>query len=105
MQFQQIETTLLVTIPNEHLDSSNARPCVEIIHKLPRTNVEYIVIDMPEVVFMDSMGLGVLLSLYKHYNAQGKDPVPLYLRDVRPEIEALIATFRLSHIFPRGVFG
>lgn len=87
-----LELVVLVT----RLDAASAREFKEECAKAwtPRTNA--VIADLSKLEFIDSSGVGALLSLYKRL----PPPNPsVKLRGVQPPVQAVIELLRLHRIF------
>lgn len=84
----------ILTLEIDHLDALNSE---ELKKKLinQTEGTEKIVINMDLVEFVDSSGLGVILTLYRHINEQGGTMV---LACVTDTVKVLFKLVRLSHI-------
>lgn len=82
---EQIGDTTVVTLPGDHLDASNSKafkinlqPIVE--------SATHLVIDLHNVQFIDSSGLGSILSCRRQLREKGGD---LKLSQVTPQVKVL----------------
>ena len=84
----------ILTLEIEHLDALNS----EQIKKQMINHVdgaEKIVLNMNMVGFVDSSGLGVILTLYRHVNEHSGSMVIACVKDT---VKVLFKLVRLSHI-------
>ena len=85
----------IVIIPSEHLDASNAkkfqRDMVPIFQKDAK-----VIFDVSQVRFVDSSGLGALLSCLRQLHAVGGD---LKLHGLAKPVRALFELVRMHRIF------
>lgn len=63
----------------------------------PNFYPKQIIIDFHQTTFMDSSGLGALVSNYKYAQAQG---ITLILRNVTPQVMAVLKLTGLDQVFP-----
>ena len=61
-----------------------------------KPDISRVVLDLSTIEFMDSSGVGALLSVQKRLSAQGE---PLTLQGARPAIVAVIELLRLQRVF------
>lgn len=97
MQFQseQVDGVLIVAMPNIDIDAGNADefkksicPLVEGYHR--------VVIDLGGIGFMDSAGLGAILSVFKKVRAEGGR---FLVYGLRPEVQSLFDLVRMQRLF------
>ncbi|MDX2109494.1 MAG: STAS domain-containing protein [Verrucomicrobiota bacterium] len=92
--------SLLLSIDSKVLDISNAHELRAAIKHLPAGPFTKIVIDFSDVEFLDSSGLGVLLTLYKQYPADGAKQRPaIIIQNSRLEVANVFHLFRLTRVF------
>ncbi len=96
-----VGTTLYVGLCGE-LDERSA---VYVRNKLDETfaasNMRKVVIEMSELKFMDSTGIGVLLGRYKKLSAAG---VPIYIANPTKTIDKILTLSGLYGIMPKIEF-
>lgn len=96
-----VDTTLYVGLSGE-LDESSA---VYIRNKLDdlfaKTKMKKVVIEMSELIFMDSTGIGVLLGRYKKLKAQG---IPIYIANPAKSIDKILTLSGIYGIMPKVDF-
>ena len=63
----------------------------------PNSHLKQIIIDFHLTTFMDSSGLGALVSNFKHAQSQG---ITLTLRNVTPQVMAVLKLTGLDQVFP-----
>jgi anti-sigma B factor antagonist len=84
----------VLTLETEHLDALNS----EEIKKLMIDNVdgaEKVVLNMDSITFVDSSGLGVILTVFRHVkDSEGK----LVISCVKDSVKVLFKLVRLSHM-------
>jgi len=85
-----------IVVRGDHLDASNADSFkAQTIPELGAT--PNIVLDLRELRFVDSSGMGVLLSCLRHVQGQGGD---LRLCGLTPQVQMLFELVRMHRIFP-----
>lgn len=88
--------TLHLTVKVPRLDAAAAREFKIECAAVWRPSVERLIIDLAAVDFLDSSGIGALLSVHKRLPAE-KPGVKLV--NVRPPVQAVIELLRLHRIF------
>jgi anti-sigma B factor antagonist len=78
------------------LDASSARDIKEKVGSLSRENRVNLVIDMAGVDFIDSSGLGSLISALRTVNKLGGD---IKISALQDQVRAVFELTRLHHIF------
>jgi anti-sigma B factor antagonist len=86
------ENTLEVTLSVEALDASNATDIKAEFKELKLNGRERAVVDIGQVNFIDSSGIGALLSFYKQVNQK------LTLRNPTPTVLSVLELLRLHRI-------
>lgn len=89
------EGVTIVKIPVERLDASNSKQFKKEMEPVLRAN-NRIVLDLTAVRFMDSSGLGAVLSSLRTATAAGGD---LKLCSMRDSVRALYELVRMHRIF------
>ena len=90
------DRTLSLTVHAPRLDAANARDFKKMCDEAWRPEVERLTIDLSEVDFLDSSGVGALLSFYKKLPA---DKPSVKLLHVQPAVQTVIELLRLHRIF------
>ena len=92
---EKVGDVTVVVLPGEQLDASNAKEFKRDIAPLlePRGKV---VFDLAELRFVDSSGLGAILSSLRQLNASGGD---LRLCGMTKPVRALFELVRMNRIF------
>jgi anti-sigma B factor antagonist len=85
----------IVVIPGKTLDSANSRVFKEQIAPVVAAN-QKLVFDLSELSFVDSSGLGAILSSLRQANAHGGD---LKLCGLSKPVRALFELVRMHRIF------
>jgi anti-sigma B factor antagonist len=97
MQFtvEEMEDVKIVTIADDYLDSSNAQQFRSAVQPVLATCAK-VVFDLSNLRFVDSSGIGVLLSCRKQVSASGGD---LKLCGVAKQVRVLFELVRLHRVF------
>jgi len=91
---------LAVTVTTGSLDATNANAFKERVKAALVPPIVRAELDLAQVEFMDSSGIGAILSVYKHLNSQ------LVLLNPQPTVLSILELLRLHRIFQiekRGV--
>jgi len=91
----QVDGVAVATIPVDELDASNADALKRNIAPILEANTR-MVIDLSPVHFVDSSGLGALLSCLRQLSAKGGD---LKLCRMSKQVRATFELVRLHRIF------
>lgn len=86
------DKTLEVTLSVEALDASNATEIKAAFKELSLEGRDRAVIDIGQVNFIDSSGIGALLSFYKQLNQK------LTLRNPTPTVMSVLELLRLHRV-------
>ncbi|MDQ8193790.1 STAS domain-containing protein [Coraliomargarita sp. SDUM461004] len=86
------DNTLEVTLSVDALDASNATEIKTAFQGLSLEGRERAVVDIAQVNFIDSSGIGALLSFYKQVNQK------LTLRQPTPTVLSVLELLRLHRI-------
>lgn len=86
------DSTLEVILSVEALDASNATEIKAELKQLQLEGRERAVVDIGQVNFIDSSGIGALLSFYKQMNQR------LTLRNPTPTVLSVLELLRLHRI-------
>jgi len=82
------------------LSAVNARPFRNEICAAFSPGLKTVEIDLSQISFMDSCGVGALVSLYKAANDQGeKETVAVRLLNPQPPVRQVLELTRMHHIF------
>jgi anti-sigma B factor antagonist len=87
---------ITVVEPQGRLDAASAKPFKDHVMQWAEKGVQRLVIDLSQVRFLDSSGLGVLVSCLRQLTASGGD---IKICGLRPEIQSLFAHTRLNKVF------
>ncbi|TAN49815.1 MAG: anti-sigma factor antagonist [Methylococcaceae bacterium] len=92
---QRHEKTLL-SLQEERLDAHNSGELKEYLQRLLENGTHELIVDLSAVHFIDSSGLGALLSGYKNANLrQGS----LILTGLQPRVQSMFELTRLHRVF------
>jgi len=80
----------------EHFNAETPFKTVAMLKGLPESEWERVVIDMSDTAFIDSVGIGVLVYLYKELTARSK---PLVLRKPQRKIYNLLTEIGVDRLF------
>ena len=80
----------------EHFNSETPIKTVTMLKELPASEWECVILDMSETAFMDSVGIGVLVFLYKELTARSKS---LVLRRPQRKIYNLLSEIGVDRLF------
>src|SRR5579863_3084432 len=92
---EKINDVTVASLIGDHLDASNADEFKRDMAPLLDGNA-CIVLDMSEIQFLDSAGLGALLSCLRKLSAGGGD---LKLTGVSPQVRSVFHITRMHRIF------
>jgi anti-sigma B factor antagonist len=93
--FTKSEDVAIVTIPGDHLDTSNAGAFKTAIAPILESNKK-VVFDLSQLEFVDSSGLGSILSCLRQLNANGGD---LRLCRMTKPVRVLFELVRMHRVF------
>lgn len=93
---ENINDKILVRVKEVRLDADNSGELKEYLQRLLKNEAKALVIDLSAVNFIDSSGLGALLSGYKNASLlQGS----LVLSGLQPRVQSMFELTRLHHVF------
>jgi anti-sigma B factor antagonist len=95
MTIEKIGNATVVILPGEQLDASNAKEFKRDIAPVLEVNSQ-VVFDLSQLRFVDSSGLGAILSCLRQLNAAGGD---LKLCGLSKPVRALFELVRMHRIF------
>lgn len=78
------------------LDASSAKTMKDKVNALTKDNQKSLVVDMKEVDFIDSTGLGTLVACLRSVNKLGGD---IKIASLQDQVRAILELTRLHHIF------
>jgi anti-anti-sigma factor len=90
------DNTLYLTVNVSRLDASTVRDFKKEAQDLWNSEISNLSVDLSNVTFLDSSGIGALLSLYKRLPPT--NPSFKLLR-VQPAVQSIIELLRLHRIF------
>ncbi|MEA3209339.1 MAG: anti-sigma factor antagonist [Chthoniobacter sp.] len=88
--------TLHIAVTAYRLDATTARDFKKDCASLWQPSIRRITVDLGRVEFLDSVGVGALLTLYKRLPSE--NPSFKLLR-ARPAVQSIIGLLRLNRIF------
>jgi anti-sigma B factor antagonist len=86
----------LIRLQQERLDAHNSGDLRDNILKLLETGETHLVVDLSQVRFIDSSGLGALLSGYKNATLRAGSFV---LTGLQPRVQSMFELTRLHRVF------
>jgi len=89
-------TTLKILVKVARLDAATVREFKRECQKIWISKINDVSVDLSQVAFLDSSGIGALLSLYKLLATSNPS---FKLRRVQPAVQAMIELLRLHRIF------
>jgi anti-sigma B factor antagonist len=92
---QNVDSVAVATVPVDELDASNAADFKRDIAPILQTNTR-VVIDLSQLRFVDSSGLGAMLSCLRQLSAKSGD---LKLCGMSKQVRALFELVRMHRIF------
>ena len=87
---------VVIALREANLDASNVREFKETVQALVGPTATRVVFDLQGVKFIDSSGLGALISCLRQLNARRGD---LRLCNLTPTVQALLALMRMNRVF------
>jgi anti-sigma B factor antagonist len=87
---------LNLEIHSVRLDASTARELREELAMIWRPNVGAVTVDLSQVEFVDSSGMGSLLSIHRRLPEKH---APVRLVNVRPAVQTVLELVRLHRVF------
>ena len=87
---------LKLEIHTARLDASTAREMREELAMIWRPNVGEVTVDLSQVEFVDSSGMGSLLSIHRRLPEKHS---PVKLINVRPAVQSVLELVRLHRVF------
>lgn len=86
----------VVSVKEERLDAHNSSELKDRIHKILEEGARSLVVDLGYVQFIDSSGLGALLSGYKNANLRSS---AFALAGLQPRVKSMFELTRLHRVF------
>ena len=99
MIVEDVGGVAVVTLTEENLDARNAKEFKKAIAPMLQENTR-LILDLSHLLFVDSSGLGAILSVLRTLNAQGGD---LKLCGMTKQVRVLFELVRMHRIFE--IFG
>jgi anti-sigma B factor antagonist len=96
MKFQERNEVFIIFVQEERVDAHNSNELKEEIKNLFETGKKNVLIDLKDVRFIDSSGLGALVSGYK--NAISHHGT-LKLSMLQPQVKSMFELTRLHRVF------
>jgi anti-sigma B factor antagonist len=95
MQVDHLEGLSVLSLEASRLDAKASRPFKEQVEELAKEGHTRLLLDMANLEFVDSSGVGALVAALKAVTAEGD----LQLCGVRPSVLSLLRLTRLDRIF------
>ncbi len=93
---EQNEGITVLFVRDDRLDANNSEELKAEFHRLFGSGTKDLVVDLSEVLFIDSSGLGVLVSGYKNASAQHGT---LKLSNLQLQVKSMFELTRLHRVF------
>jgi len=93
---RKVDGHIIVEVAGRVESGASCLQLRELTNRLAADGGRYLVLDMAGITYMDSTGLGLLLSIYATIRNQGGD---LKLLNVSPRVQELLKITRLLHVF------
>ena len=94
--FHQSEDALNIKIESKRLDVTNASRLREQFEEQVHMKVNKASVDLSQIEFIDSSGVGVLLGIQKKI---GKGHTPIILKNPQAAVLSIIELLRLNRVF------
>ena len=96
LRTEKVGTRIVIFVLEERLDAHNSDQLKAEMNKLFETGTKDIIVDLKDVRFIDSSGLGVLVSGYKNSSTrQGS----LKLSGLQTQVKSMFELTRLHRVF------
>ena len=96
MTTEEINSTVVINLDEERLDAHNSGELKVVMQKLFEDGKLSLLVDLKNVRFIDSSGLGALVSGFKNATAnQGT----LKLSSLQPQVKSMFELTRLHRVF------
>ncbi|NJD05931.1 MAG: STAS domain-containing protein [Methylococcaceae bacterium] len=93
---ENADNKTLISLKEERIDAHNSLELKDFLQKLLENGQHLLIVDLAAVRFIDSSGLGALLSGYKNANLrQGS----LILTGLQPRVHSMFELTRLHRVF------
>lgn len=96
LNIQHLESGISVVVLEGRLDSAQAKEFIGLVNAAADQNRVKLILDMAQVDFVDSSGLGSLVVAHKQVNNRGGD---IKIISLRPEVRTIFELTRLHRIF------
>lgn len=93
---EKFNGTTVLTLKEERLDAHNSGSLRDFILNLLDSGDQQIIVDLSDVRFIDSSGLGALLSGYKNTNLRSGS---FLLAGLQPRVQSMFELTRLHRVF------
>ena len=92
---EMVKGVTFIQVPGRQLDASNAES-FKAMAMADLTGKSSVVLDLADVEFIDSSGLGILLACLRHVQGSGGD---LRLCGLTPQVQMLFELVRMQRVF------
>ena len=89
------DDALIVSVPAERIDSAAAIRFKDAMRRAARDGPERVILDLGNVRFVDSSGLGAIVAVMKHLAPAQR----LELADMSPDVEKVFRLTRMDTVF------
>lgn len=96
LETQKMDDRLVIAVKEDRLDAHNSGELKAHILQTLEEGARRLIIDLADVQFIDSSGLGALLSGYKNASLHSG---ALQLSGLQPRVHALFELTRLNRVF------
>ncbi|GAB4163976.1 MAG: STAS domain-containing protein [Geothermobacteraceae bacterium] len=96
VQIEEKDTAVLITVKEERLDAHNSGELKTQMLNLFEEGKNSLVVNLEEVRFVDSSGLGALVSGFKNASARSGS---LKLCNLQPQVKSMFELTRLHRVF------
>jgi anti-sigma B factor antagonist len=96
VEVERGEQWTVLRVLEERVDAHNSGELKSVLLELLEKNVTSLAVDLSQVRFIDSSGLGALLAGYKNANLR---QARLLLVGVQPRVQSMFELTRLHHVF------
>lgn len=96
LQTEKINGIVAIYVKEKRLDAHNSGELKDRILQLGENGKIHIVVDLQEVRFIDSSGLGALLSGHKHTTLRNGS---FKLSSLQPQVQSMLELTRLHRVF------
>jgi anti-sigma B factor antagonist len=96
IKLERTEGITVLFLKEDRLDANNSEDLKAELHRLFESGVKNLVIDLKEILFIDSSGLGVLVSGYKNASINHGS---LKLSNLQSQVKSMFELTRLHRVF------